>query len=103
VKVAQLRERICKEILPACLSDNRKARLLGPEGLYTHSRRSRNGKGFSAQDHLMNQALGGANGSAQPKERQSQVSYTSSQEVTAPSEPSVTLEREEQDSSNATV
>ena len=103
VKDEQIRERICKEILPAYLADNRKAQLLGPEGLYTHSRRSRNGKGFSAQDHLMSQALGGVNGSAQSKERQAKIAYTRSQEVTAPSEPAVTPELEEQDSSNATV
>jgi len=103
VKDAAIRERIYKEILPAYLSDNRKARLLGPEGLYTHSRRSRNGKGFSAQDHLMHQALDGVNGSAQSKERRSKVAYTRSQEVTAPSEPAETSELEAQDSSNATV
>ena len=103
VKDAALRERIYKEILPAYLLDNRKARFLGPEGLYTHSRRSRNGKGFSAQDHLMSLALGGANGSAQPKERQPQVSYTRSQEVIVPSEPPETSELEAQDYSNATV
>ncbi|HXR32451.1 MAG TPA: polyphosphate kinase 1 [Verrucomicrobiae bacterium] len=103
VKDEELRERICKEILPAYLSDNRKARLLGPEGLYTHSKRNRNGKGFSAQDYLMNLAHGGINGLAQSKGRRSQVAYTKSQEVTAPTEPAVTLESEEQDSSNATV
>jgi len=103
VKDAQLRERIGNEILPAYLLDNRKARLLGPEGLYAHSRRSRNGKGFSAQDHLMSLAAGEVNGSAPSKEQKTQVAYTRSQEVTAPSDPAVTLEREEQDSSNATV
>ncbi len=103
VKDAQLRERICSEILPAYLSDNRKARLLGPEGLYTHSRRSRNGKGFSVQDHLMSQALGGVNGSAPSKERQAKNAYTRSQEVAAPLEPAVTPEMEAEDSSNATV
>ncbi len=103
VKDAQLRERICKEILPAYLSDNRKARFLGPEGLYTHSRHGRNGRGFSAQDHLMNQALGGLNGSAPTKERQAKVAYTRSQGMTAPSEPTLTPELEAEDSSNATV
>ena len=103
VKDEQIRERICKEILPAYLSDNRKARLLGPEGLYTHSRRSRNGKGFSAQDHLMSQALGGVNSSAQSRERQAKIAYTRSQEVTAPLEPAVTPELETEDSSNAAV
>jgi len=103
VKDAQLRERICTEILPAYLADNRKARLLGPEGLYTYSKRGRNGKGFSVQDHLMSQALGGVNGSAQSKARQAKVAYTRSQEVTAPLEPAVTPELETEDSSNAAV
>ncbi len=103
LKDEELRERICKEILPAYLADNRKARLLGPEGLYTHSRRSRNGKGFSVQDHLMSQALGGVNGSAPFKERRIKVAYTRSQEVTVPLEPAVSPELEAEDSSNATV
>ena len=103
VKDAQLRERICNEILRANLSDNRKARLLGPEGLYTHSRRGRNGKGFSVQDHLMSQALRGVNGSAPSKERQAKFTYTRNQEVTAPSQPPATPELEAEDSSNATV
>jgi len=77
--------------------------VLGPEGLYTHSRRSHNGKSFCVQGHLMSLAAGGANGSAPAKERQTQVARIRSQEVTAPLDPAVTLEREEQDSSNATV
>ena len=97
------RERICTEILPAYLADNRKAHLLGPEELYTYSRRGRNGKGFSVQDHLMSQSLGGVNDSAQSKERQAKVAYTRSQEVTAPLEPAVTPELEAEDSSNAAV
>ena len=91
------------EIFPAYLSDNRKVRLLGLEGLYTHWRCSRNGKGFSVQDHPANLALSGANGPAQSKERQSRVAYTRSQEAATPPEPGVTRELEEQDSSNASA
>jgi polyphosphate kinase len=56
-------ERNCKEILPPYLADNRKARVLGADGQYTHLRRSRNGKTFSVQEHLMNLARGLVNGS----------------------------------------
>ena len=100
---AALLEGICKEILPAYLSDNRKARLLGPEGLHTHSRLGRKGKASSAQAHLMDEAHGGVNGSAQPRERRTQDAFSRSQEVTESPEPTVTLELEEQDSSNAAV
>ena len=103
VKDEGIRERICKEVLPAYLSDNRKARLLGPEGLYTHSRRSRNGRGFSVQDHLMSLATGGVNGSAHTREARTQLAHSQSEDVTVPPEPTATLEVEEQDSSNATV
>lgn len=53
LKDAQLRERIVSEILPAYLSDTRKARLLGPNGTYSLPRTARNGHGFSVQEHLM--------------------------------------------------
>jgi hypothetical protein len=88
VKGAQFRERVCNEILPAYLLwiIARRAcwRL---RGLYTHSRRNRGGSGFSVQDHLMRLALGGVNGSAQSKERHTQVANTRSQKVTAPRNP----------------
>jgi polyphosphate kinase len=38
LKDPSLRERISKEILSSYLADNRKARLLGPDGQYTHVR-----------------------------------------------------------------
>jgi len=53
VKDAQLRERICNEVLAAYLSDTRKARLLEPDGCYTRAKSVRNGHGFSAQEHLI--------------------------------------------------
>ncbi|HJZ65688.1 MAG TPA: polyphosphate kinase 1 [Candidatus Acidoferrum sp.] len=56
VKDAQLRERICNEVLAAYLSDTRKARLLEPDGCYTRPRSIRNGHGFSAQEHLIERA-----------------------------------------------
>jgi polyphosphate kinase len=53
VKDPAHRERVCAEILSACLADTRKARLLGPDGTYSRPRAVRNGHGFSAQEHLM--------------------------------------------------
>jgi hypothetical protein len=66
LKDEALRERICKEILPPYLADNRKARVLGADGQYTHLRRCRNGKTFSVQEHRMNLARGFVNGSGRP-------------------------------------
>ena len=44
-----LMERIVKEILPAYLADNRKARILGADGIYRRAPRPERGKGlFSA-------------------------------------------------------
>ena len=37
-------ERICKEILPAYLADNRKARILGADGIYTRAPRADEGQ-----------------------------------------------------------
>lgn len=45
--------RICSEILPSYLADNRKARLLLPNGTYTVPRAIRNGHGFSVQEHFL--------------------------------------------------
>ena len=103
LKDEQLRERISREILQAYLADNRKARVLGPDGVYTHLRGRRNGKGHSVQELLMSQAHAGVNGSAQSRGRQEKAAYTKTQEVTAPLESAVTPELEIQDSSNATV
>jgi len=68
LKDEALRERICKEILPPYLADNRKARVLGADGQHTHLRRCRNGKTFSVQEHRMNLARGFVNGSGRPGE-----------------------------------
>jgi len=59
IKDAQLRERICSEILPGYLQDTRKARLLGANGRYALPRAVRNGRGFSVQEHLMQLASSG--------------------------------------------
>jgi polyphosphate kinase len=64
VKDPAHRERICAEILSACLADTRKARLLGPDGTYSRPRAVRNGHGYSAQEHLMRLA---ANGDRTPR------------------------------------
>jgi polyphosphate kinase len=97
-----LRERIVNEILPAYLSDNIKARVLGQDGGYTYVRRGRNGKGFSVQGHLMSLAAAGVNGSGKIKDLPARVAYTRSAEGTAPADTAVPTE-EVQDSSNATV
>src|ERR1700716_1001282 len=55
----ELRARIVSEILPAYLTDTRKARLLGSDGCYSLPKAARNGHGFSVQEHLMRQASEG--------------------------------------------
>jgi polyphosphate kinase len=97
-----LRQRIRDEILPACLADNLKARVLGSDGTYSCVRRGRSAKGFSVQDHLMALAHGGVNGSRKSKKLASGVAYTESAEGAARAEPAVPAE-DVQDSLNATV
>jgi len=97
-----LRQRIVNEILPAYLSDNLKARVLGPDGEYTYLRRGKNGKGFSVQEHLMGLARGPVNGSGKSREMAARVTYTRGTEGAAPSESAGAAE-EAQDSLNATV
>ena len=100
----RLKERICKEILPAYLSDNRKSRMLGSDGIYTRAPRGARGRGFSVQDHLMHLAHPAVNGSGASHKPLVNVAYTKDQEVTAPSDAAETPELEEiQDSLNATV
>ena len=104
LKDETLRERICKEILPAYLADNRKARVLGSNGHYTALRPARGIRGFSVQEHLMELAHGFVNGSGKSGDHQPTVAYTTKGEPgTAPVEPAQTLELEVQDSLNATV
>ena len=98
-----LKERIIKEILPAYLADNRKARILGTNGLYTRAPRGARGKSFSVQEHLMHLAHPAVNGSGTPHEQVANVTYTKDQEVTAPSDSAEAPEQEIQDSLNATV
>ncbi|HEY4979413.1 MAG TPA: polyphosphate kinase 1 [Candidatus Acidoferrum sp.] len=98
-----LQERICREILPAYLADNRKARILGADGHYTRVPRGPKGKGFSVQEFLMNLATAPGNGSEKSQEQRSGVAYTKEQAVTAPSDSAETPEDEIQDSLNATV
>jgi polyphosphate kinase len=54
-----LRARIVSEILPAYLTDTRKARSLGSNGCYSLPREARNGHGFSVQEYLMQRASEG--------------------------------------------
>jgi polyphosphate kinase len=101
LKDEALRERICKEILPPYLADNRKARVLGADGQYTHLRRSRNAKTVSVQEHLMNLARGFVNG--RPGGLHSGITHTKSEQAIAPSPAGQIVEPETQDSANATV
>jgi len=103
LKDKALCERICKEILPAYLADNKKARVLGSDGQYTAMRRARGHRGFSAQEHLMKLVGGFVNGSGKSAAHYARVVHTKDESVTVPTEPSQTLELEVQDSSNATV
>src|SRR5580700_1859332 len=102
LKDEDLKERICKEILPSYLADNRKARVLGPHGLYTHLHRERGKKGFSVQDHLMALAHTDAHRAAELKERQTQLAHTNGRPPSTAIHSEV-AELEDQDSSNATV
>jgi polyphosphate kinase len=97
-----LRQRVTDEILPFCLADNLKARVLGSDGTYSYVRRGKGTKGFSMQEHLMALAHGGANGTNKSKKLASGVTYTKGAEGAAPAEPAVPAE-EVQDSLNATV
>jgi polyphosphate kinase len=103
LKDKDLKERVCKEILPSYLADNRKARVLGPHGLYTHLHRERGKKGFSVQDHLMALAHTDAHRAAELKERQTQLAHTNGRPAATTIHTSEVADLEEQDSSNATV
>jgi hypothetical protein len=102
LKDKHLRQRIIEEILPSCLADNLKARVLGSDGTYSYVRRQKGTKRFSVQEHLMVLAHGGVNGSGKSGRLVSGVTYTKSAEGAAPAEPAVPAE-EVQDSLNATV
>ncbi len=99
----QLKERICKEILPAYLADNRKARILGSNGQYTLAARVPKVKGFSVQEHLMELAHVASNASGTSQEQLMNVTYTTEQEVTVLSDSAEAPEQDIQDSLNATV
>jgi polyphosphate kinase len=103
LKDEALRERICKEILPAYLADNKKARILGSDGRYTYAARPKGQPGFSVQEHLMKLAGGFVNGSGKSPEHYARIAYTKGEPGNAPSESAQTLELEVEDSSNATV
>jgi polyphosphate kinase len=103
LKDPELRERICKEILPAYLADNQKARVLGSDGKYTAVRQASGAKRFSVQEHLMKLAGGFVNGSGTPRGQAARVAYTKGEPGNVPVEPTQALELEVPDSSNATV
>ena len=77
--------------------------MLGADGQYTHLRRSRNGKSFSVQEHLMELAGGFVNGSGKPRELHLCTAHAMCDAAVAPTEVVETVELETQESANATV
>ena len=100
VKDEPLRKRLFEEILASYLADNRKARVLRQDGVYTHLHRAKGEKSFNAQAHLMEVAHA-PNGSGVLR-TQVTAAYNGAEPkgVVVPTE---TLELEVQDSTNATV
>jgi polyphosphate kinase len=103
LKDEALRERICKEILPAYLADNQKARVLESNGQYVAVRPPKGGKKFSIQEHLMKLAGAFVNGSGKTQQVHHKVPYTKGDAETVLIEPAQTLELDVQDTTNATV
>jgi polyphosphate kinase len=103
LKDKHFRERIAKQILPAYLADNRKARILTSDGQYIRAKRNRGAKGISVQELLMELAHAPVNGSGKFASGKAKLAYTKEADVTAPSLPAVSTEAEVQDSSNANV
>jgi polyphosphate kinase len=102
IKDELLRQRLVGEILPSYLADTRKARVLGPGGLYKHLRKEKGLKSFSVQDHFMERAQARVNGAA-PRERQLALTYAKEEVAPVATVPTETLEAEVQDATNATV
>jgi polyphosphate kinase len=103
LKDERLRERICKEILPAYLGDNKKARILGADGQYTPAKRATGSKLLSAQEHFMQLAGGFVNGSGASRGQHPRLTYTNGEPGNVPIAPTQILDLEIQDSTNATV
>ncbi len=103
LKDQELRERICKEILPSYLADNQKARTLGSDGQYRAARPVKGEPKFSVQGHLMKLAGGFVNGSGRSRQQHPKLHYTSSESGTRDMEPAESLDLEIQDTTNATV
>jgi polyphosphate kinase len=106
LKDPRLCERVCSEILSSYLTDTRKARVLGPDGKYSRPKASRNGHGFSVQEHLMRLAESGSDAASGTAGRRGvlrtpSVVYTPS-DVTTPSS-GHSAEPDTQESSNAAV
>jgi polyphosphate kinase len=103
LKDERLRERICKEILPAYLGDNKKARTLGADGRYTPAKRAAGSKLLSAQEHFMQLAGGFVNGSGASRGQHPRLTYTNGEPGNVLIAPTQILDLEVQDSINATV
>jgi len=92
VKDELVRERLCHEILPSYLADNRKAWVLGSNGSYTRVQKDKGNKSFSVQAHLMELACAKVNGSAPPRERQLALTYSKCEPESEPVVPAEALE-----------
>lgn len=101
VKDSENCARVCNEILSSYLADTRKARLLGPNGVYSRPRAGLNGHGFSAQEHFMRLAGEGSDPQHILAMRNQRVVYTPKTMSHLP--PSAPEEEGSLDSSNATV
>ncbi|HTZ32859.1 MAG TPA: polyphosphate kinase 1 [Methylomirabilota bacterium] len=104
VRDEELRARLCNEILPAYLADTQKARVLGPDGVYTRLRNTQPSrrKGFSVQEHLMKLAHANVNGVATSTGIHATLAYTEGGSGKS-AELTETIDLEVQDSGNATV
>ncbi|HUL16201.1 MAG TPA: polyphosphate kinase 1 [Terriglobales bacterium] len=102
----ELCRRVYDEILSAYLQDTRKARILTSDGEYARHRSSRNGHGFSAQEHLLRLAQTNVFDPGTPASRpvshgKPVFVYTSSEGKAASESPSA--ESTPQETGNATV
>lgn len=94
-------ERICNEILSSYLADTRKARMLGPDGVYSRPRAVRNGHGFSAQEYFMGLAASEGQKARLRTARKASLVYTPAAVPPAPE--GAPNEEGTVDSSNASV
>ncbi|MBV8514973.1 MAG: polyphosphate kinase 1, partial [Acidobacteria bacterium] len=87
IKNPQFCRRIVDDILSSYLADTRKARILNSDGTYSRPKSVRNGHGFSAQEHFMQEAAGVVDSPRTRTAAKPQVVYTASEVKPGPSNP----------------